>query len=180
MRITLFIISLFLLLNPAFPQETRYQTYKAQLKINANKDGEIYKWENKNITVTLDYRTGEFLLKLKNTDFQQTEGNSTATPDDEKQQIEYQFNGILPVNDILHQKSITTTYPVELQLSCDELDINQTLNFQMEVTRPGSGSGGYRIFSLNGKLYNDELNIPAFDGFDNEVELWIVFNAFSN
>jgi len=91
MKITLFIISLFLLLNPAFSQETRYQTYKAQMKINANKNGEMFKWENKNITVTLDYRTGEFLLKLINTDFQQSEGNGAVASNDEKQQVEYQF-----------------------------------------------------------------------------------------
>ena len=180
MRITIFFASLLLLLNPSFSQETRYQTYKAQLKISAVKEGEIYKWENKNISVMLDYRTGEFLLRLKNTDFQQTDGGADVVSDNDKQQVEYLFKGIFPVNDIVHQKSISNVYPIELQLSCDELDINQTLNFQMGVTRPGSGSGDYRIFSLNGKLYNNELNIPAFNGFDNEVDLWIVFNAFSN
>jgi hypothetical protein len=67
---------------------------------------------------------------------------------------------------------------VELQLICKDPEIDKPINFKMYITYPGSGQ--YRIFTLNGKLYNDELNIPAFNGFDNEIEVWIVFNAFSS
>ncbi len=49
----------------------------------------------------------------------------------------------------------------------------------MTTTRPGSSSAGnYRIFSLHGILYNDQLDLPFFTGFNNEIEIYINFNGF--
>ena len=87
---------------------------------------------------------------------------------------------MFPINEIIKQNSINQTYPVELQLVCESLDINQTLNFQMDITKPGSGSVDFRIFTLHGKLFNDEVQIPALETYDNEVELWIIFNAMGS
>jgi len=50
----------------------------------------------------------------------------------------------------------------------------------MDITKPGSGSANFRIFSIHGKMYNDEVHIPAFKTYDNEVELWIIFNAMGS
>ena len=162
----------------ATSQEVKYQTYKAQLKLSASKEGENFQWTNNNIAVTLNYKTGDFILKLKNSDFKETMGNrNTVTQETETaEDTEYLFKGMFPINNIIDQQSINQTYPIELQLICDDPEIDKTVNFKMDITYPGSGQ--YRIFTLNGKLYNDELNIPAFTGFDNEIELWIVFNAF--
>jgi hypothetical protein len=162
----------------ATSQEVKYQIYKAQLKLSASKEGEDFQWTNNNIAVTLNYKTGDFILKLKNSDFKETlENRNTVTQETETvKDTEYLFKGMFPINSIIDQQSINQTYPIELQLICDDPEIDKTVNFKMDITYPGSGQ--YRIFTLNGKLYNDELNIPVFTGFDNEIELWIVFNAF--
>ena len=167
-------------INLSLAQETRYQTNKAALKISAFKEGENYQWENKDISTFLDYRNGDFITRLKNSDF-----NSTAQPEFNEvsmaeEELEYVFKGILPITEIINQKSINQTYPIELQIINDELGLDETIAFQMTVTRPSTNSRNYRIFSFQGKLYNDELQLPAFEGFDNEIELWIIFNAFSN
>jgi len=167
-------------INLSLAQETRYQTNKAALKINAFKNGENYQWENKNITTFLDYRNGDFTTRLKNTDFISTIHPEFHEQTAGEEKFEYVFKGILPIREIINQKSINQTYPVELQLICEELGLDETIAFQITITRPGSGTTNYRIFTFQGKLYNDELQLPAFYGFDNEIELWIIFNAFSN
>ena len=167
-------------INLGLAQETRFQTFKAALKINAFKEGENYQWENKNITVLLDYRNGDFVSRLKNTDFRSTihpEFHETPMGEEE---WEYVFKGILPITEIVNQLSINQNYPVELQLICEELRLEETIAFQMNITRPSSGSTNYRIFTFQGKLYNNELQLPAFEGFDNEIDVWIIFNAYSN
>lgn len=181
MKTIVLIATLVFSISVSLAQETRYQTFKAGLRISANKDGENYQWENKNITTFLDYRNGDFITRLKNSDFHQSGQNMEQQIESEnKEELEYLFSGIFPITDIINQKNINQTYPLELQLICDELRLDETVAFQMTITRPGSGSTNYRVFTLQGKLYNDELQLPAFEGFDNEVELWIIFNAFNN
>ena len=180
MRIIIILTSFFLLLQSAPAQQTRYQTNKAALKISAFKNGENYQWENKEILVFLDYRTGNFVTRLKNTDFRSTVHPEFHVLPPAEEETEYLFKGILPINDIINQKSINQTYPIELQIVNEALGLDETLSMQMTITRPGSGAANYRVFSLAGKMYNDQLQLPAFLGFDNEIEIWIVFNAFSN
>lgn len=181
MKTLITIAALVFAINVGMAQETRYQTYKAGLKISAFKDGENYQWENKNITTFLDYRNGDFITRLKNSDFHPAgQTGSQLNKSEDAEELEYIFKGIFPITDIINQKSINQTYPVELQLICDVLGLDETLAFEMTITRPGSGSTNYRIFSLQGKMYNDELQLPAFEGFENEIELWIIFNAYSN
>ncbi|MCF6171190.1 MAG: hypothetical protein L3J66_09460 [Bacteroidales bacterium] len=179
MKTFISIAAVILMTNFCFGQEVRYQTYKAQLKISAFKDGENYQWENKNITVVLDYRTGDFITRLKNTDMLSTVQPGFNQQDSVPDELEYVFKGIFPVTEIIDQRSISRTYPVELQLTCDYLGLDETLGFEMSITRPGTNSGNYRVFSLHGKMYNDQLRLPAFAGFDNEIDLWILFSAFS-
>lgn len=181
MKILITLAAVLFTVNLSLAQQTRYQTNKAALKINAFKEGENYQWENKNITVLLDYRNGDFISRLKNTDFYSTVQPEIHEQTPEGEELEYVFKGILPITEIINQKSISQVYPVELQLICEALGLDETIGFQMTITRPGSGSSqNYRIFSLQGKLFNEELQFPAFAGFDNEIELWINFNAFSN
>ncbi len=161
-------------------QEIRYQTFKAGLKLSAFKDGENYQWENKNISVVLDYRNGEFVTRLTNKDFQSTVAPEFLQQQGTEEVLEYVFKGFFPITDILNQKNISQSYPVELQLICEQIGLNETLGFDLNVTRPNSDPGSYRIFSLHGKIFNDQVQLPAFEGFDNEIELWIVFNAVSN
>ena len=182
MRVLIIFTSfLFLLQTGGLAQQTRYQTNKAALKISAFKSGENYQWENKDITVVLDYRNGDFITRLKNTDFRSVSHPEFHESPPAEQEIEYVFKGILPIREIINQKNINQTYPIELQIVCDALGLDQTIGFQMTITRPNtSDASNYRIFSLQGKMYNDDLQLPAFEGFDNEIEVWIVFNAFSN
>lgn len=176
----LFTLSVFLfLINSLFSQEIHYQTLEAQMKITATRHDDVFQWENKKIAVSLDYKTGAFMVKLNNKDFRETMGNDQPQEQD-TDEVYYEFKGILPINDIINQQNINQTYPVELQLICESLDIDQTLPFQMDITKPGSGSVDFRIFSIHGKMYNDEVQIPAFKTYDNEVELWIIFNAMGS
>lgn len=169
-----------LLILSAFPQQTQYQTYTSVLKISASKEGEIFQWENKNITVRLDYKTGDFITRLKNIDFQYSEQPVQSISDTTSRELEYTFTGNFPIHDILNQKQINQNYTVELQLNNDELSLRKTILFDMTITRPSSGEGSYRVFSLHGKLYNDQLQLPAFEGFDDEIEIWLAFNGYMN
>ena len=173
------VIALFSTL-PAFMQQTQYQTYTSVMKISASKGGETYQWENKNISVRLDYKTGHFITRLRNTDFHQNQQSFQQLTDSVKQELEYTFKGTFPINDILNQKQINQNYTVELELNNNDLSIRETLLFNMTITRPSSGGSDYRVFSLHGKLYNDQLQLPAFEGFDDEIEIWLAFNGFMN
>lgn len=157
--------------------QARYQTYQSKMKIIAIKQGQEYQWENKNITVLLDYQNGDFLVKLRNSDFLM---NALDSPDTSEIQdiTEYQLRGIFPIRAIINQKQINQHYNVELQLVNDERDINNTLRFDLEVTNPGTTRANYRIFILQGILYNNEVHIPAFAGFDNDITIRIGFNGY--
>lgn len=171
---------LFFITATLFAQVPQYQTYTAELKLSASKDGETFQWENKNITVRLDYKNGEFISRLTNYDFRATEFDEPNIADS-TYEYEYTFKGIFPIRDIINQKNISQNYTVELQLNNDELYIRETILFDMTITRPSSTSrGSYRVFSLHGKLYNNQLQLPALEGFDDEVDIWMLFNGFMN
>lgn len=181
MKTTLFAVVLLFISLSIFAQQAQYQTYTAVLKMSATKDGEQFQWENKNITVRLDYKTGEFISRLKNHDFHNSgdEFSTTSIADSTEQELEYTFKGVFPIRDIINQKQISQKYTVELQLDNYELSIRETILFNMSITRPSSGEGGnYRVFNLQGKLYNNQLNFPSLKGFDDEIEVWIIFNGF--
>lgn len=162
-------------------QQPQYQTYTAVMKIKAFKEGEQFEWENKDISVRLDYKTGGFITRLTNRDFQETGTAAPVVADSTGQELEYTFTGIFPVNDIINQKQINRHYTVELMMDNEDLRLRESILFDMKITRPGSGqSNTYRVFSLHGKLYNDQLNLPAVKDFDDEVEVWLLFNGFMN
>lgn len=161
-------------------QQAGYKTYSSSIKMIAVQGEETYQWENKDNTVVLNYQNGDFKVRLKNRDFYNPVNPEPADPILEEEEREYLFQGILPVTDIINQKSTNQKYNVELQLICDDLWLNEPVNFEMTVTNPNPGNPqkSYRIFTLQGVLYNDQLDLPAFQGFNNEIELFINFNGF--
>ena len=163
-----------LVLNAQSPQ---FQTYSADMMIIATKDGENIQWQNKDIKVTLNYRTGDFKAIINNSDFYNKETNTKVSEDSIVYDREFIFTSILPINQIINQKAINQDYDTELQLINDELSLTEMINFKMNVMRPNQNAGAYRVFTLSGTLYNYELNLPAFVGYDNEIEIRIMFNG---
>ncbi len=159
-------------------QGVKYQTYSADLLIIAHKDGQDFQWQNKDILASLNYKTGDLKIEIKNTDFFNKESKEKLIDEDEV--IEYTFKGMLPIEQILDQKPNTKEYIIELQLVNDDIDFSYLVNFKMNVMRTSQQSGSYRVFTFSGTLYNDELQFPAFKGYDNDVEIRIMFNAFWN
>lgn len=160
-------------------QQAGYRTYSSTTKLVAKQGDQSYQWENSNNTVYLDYKTGDFKARMKNRDFYNPLHPAPSDPNLEQEEREFIFQGILPIYQIINQKNINQQYNVELDLVCDDLRLFETVNFSMTITRPNSSSGNnYRIFSLQGILYNDQLNLPFFEGFNNEIELFIIFNGF--
>ncbi len=179
MRSTLLILLLTVFsINFTAAQQPNYRTYSSVIKLSAFKGDKNYQWENKDNVIFLDYRTGDFIVRLKNKDFYNELHPAPVNPDSEVEEREFIFKGILPIRDIINQKSNSQTYDVELQLICDDLRLNETINFKMTISRPGSSSQNYRIFMLKGILYNDQLNLPSFEGFNNEIEIFINFNGY--
>lgn len=178
MRTLFLVITVLFLTSLGYSQQAKYQTYKSVMKLNAFKDGQNYQWENKNITVVLDYQLGNFIAKLKNSDFYYTTPPPASDADSVQREKEYEFKGIFPIREIINQKQINQTYNVELQLVNWDLSLDNTVNFELQVMNPGTNQANYRVFQLYGKMYNYELNLPAFTGFDNEIEVWILFNGY--
>jgi hypothetical protein len=162
-------------------QQSQYITNTSNMKIMAVKNGEHYEWENTNITVRFDYKTGEFIAYLKNTDFVSPDLASSLQKDTLMNKRTLTLEGTLPINDIINQQKNEQEYNVELQLKNNDLNLSEPILFDMHITRPESGaSKSYRMFTLHGILYNDELHLPAFDGFDNKIEVWLIFSGFMN
>jgi len=178
MRFLLIVLAIGLSISQMHAQQPNYKTYTSVIKLIAFQGNENYQWENKDNTVVLDYKNGDFIVRLKNKDFYNPLHPQPADPELEEEEREFVIQGILPIRDIINQKSINQKYNVELQLICDDLWLNETINFVMTITRPGTSSQNYRIFSLHGILYNDQLKLPFFEGFNNEIEMIIGFNGF--
>jgi len=179
MRILLLTLAFSLSANFISAQQPGYQTYSSSVKLVAQQGEEDYQWENEDIVVVLNYETGDFIAKLKNRDFYNTLHPAPSDPDLEVEDREFLFKGIFPIDDIINQQSTNQNYVIELDFICDDLNLYESVNFDMTITRPGSSSAGnYRIFSLHGILYNDQLDLPFFTGFNNEIEIYINFNGF--
>ena len=170
------LISIILISNYGFSQQAKYQTFKAKMKIIGMKDGEKMEWDNDNILVVLDYESGNFSTKLENTDFYLNDFKRTDTEDDIEER-ELLLKGILPIERIIDQIPINANYNFELEFITP--DESYFLNFNTEITKPGSGENNYRIFIMRGIIYNDVTNFPAFKDYENEINIIIAFNAFS-
>lgn len=161
-----------------YGQAPKYQTYSANLLIIATKGSENHQWQNKNILVSLNYKTGDFKAIINNSDFYNKETDIRVKEDSISGNSEFQLIGTMPINQIINQKVTNQDYDVELQLINNDISLSEMLNFKMNIMHPNQGPDNYRVFRLTGTLYNDELNLQAFKGYDNEVELQLMFNAF--
>ena len=161
-----------------YAQSPQFQTYSADLVLIATKDGENVQWQNKDIKVTLNYRTGDFKAIINNSDFFNKETNIKVSEDSIVYDQEFIFTSIFPIDQIINQKAINQYYDTEIQLINYDMGLTEMINFRMNVMRPNQNAGAYRAFTLTGTLYNDEVNLPAFEGYDNEIEIRIMFNGF--
>ncbi len=161
-------------------QEAKFQTYTADLLVIATKEGKNIQWQNKDIVVTLNYKTGDFKTIVKNSDFYNKQTNTKVSEDEISNNSEFIIEGNMPIDQIINQKVINQDYDIELQLTNYDISLSEMINFKMNIMRPNQNANSYRVFTLAGVLYNDELNLPAFSGYDNEVEIRIIFNAFWN
>jgi len=162
----------------SFSQSSQFQTYSANLLVIATRGGENFQWENNDILVALNYKTGDFKAIINNSDFYNKKTNIKLAADSISNDSEFLLTDVMPIDKILDQKAINQDYDVELQLTNEDISLSKMLNFKMNVMRPNQNADSYRVFTLSGTLYNHELNLPAFAGYDNEVEIRIMFNGF--
>jgi hypothetical protein len=160
-------------------ERNRYQTMKSTMKISAMKNGENYVWENKNIHLVLDYKVGNLQVKMVNRDFVNVNEAPDSPIDSLGWELEYTLQGIIPINDIIQQLVIKRDYVVELNIINRELGLNHPVQFTLTVTNPGTTQQNYRLFSMRGRMYNSVLRFPALEGFDDEIEVWIGWTAYS-
>jgi hypothetical protein len=178
------ILTLFLLIagQSAFSQFDRnsYQTQKTTIKVGIMKDGEMTILENSDINLVLDYGVGNLQVRLLNKDFSDPKQESPPSINASEGLREYFVRGILPINDILNQRQIKQEYIVELNFSSRELGINHPVRFDLTVTspNPGKNQSKYRMFILHGTFYNSELQLPYFEGYEDEIEVWIKWTAY--
>lgn len=164
----------------AVAQEAQFQTYSADLLVIASKDNDNIQWQNKDIRVTLNYKNGNIKIVIKDNDFYNKQSQIRVKEDNGFENQEFLFVGNLPINQINNQKTINQDYDVELQLTNDDISLSEVINFKMNVMRPNQNATSYRVFTLTGILYNDVLNLPAFKGYNNEVEIRVIFNVYWN
>jgi hypothetical protein len=179
---TIILLLTILLVNGAIHaqfERNRYQTLKSTIKISAMKDGQAYVWENKNPNVVLDYKVGNLDIYLTNKDFVQSSEEQPQLTNPEEELREFVIKGIVPIDPIIQQLVIKQQYFVELSLINRELGLNNPIKFDLTVTNPGTSQKQYRMFSLHGTLDNREMMLPAFEGFDPEIEIWIGWAAYA-
>ena len=128
----------------------------------------------------LDYGLGNLLVKLRNKDFIAVNETSPEAINSADIEREYIVRGALPINEILNQKQIKDRYFIELSLVNSELGINHPVPFDLTVTTPNPSinKAKYRSFSLHGTFSNSELQLPYFEGFEDEIEIWIKWTAY--
>ncbi len=179
MKIITVFFSMLLLLSGLKAQEPRYQTYSTSFTIVATKDGQDMEWRNKKIDMVLNYQTGDFIANIKGSDFsnknqgQAANNISEASPD----KI-FKLSGIFPIDALINQQTTHANYQIELQLTNEDESVFERIMFDMSVTKPGDGEASYRIFILTGTLYANQIQLPAFEGMDNEIKLQLFFNAY--
>ncbi len=172
--IIIFIISNLLII----AQSPQYKTYSADLLVIATKANQNHQWQNKNIAVSLNYKTGSFKIIVNSSDFYNKQNNKVPNKNGDVIRSEYIFEGNMPIEQIINQKTDNQNYDLELQFTNTDISFSEMVNFKMDIMRTSQAANSYRVFTLSGILYNDEINIPAFKGYDNEIELRIIFNAF--
>jgi len=175
--VILFLTQILFLSAGVFAQQAKYQTFKAKMTLIGEREGEQKQWDNDNITVALDYETGNFISRMYNTDFIEKYAGGDI-PEDEFNKEDIVLKGTFPIERIIDQKPITASYDVEMELTTPADTF--ILNFTIEVSRPGEGKAAYRIFLMRSTLYNDQTNFKAFKGYENEISMLLAFNAYWN
>jgi hypothetical protein len=180
MQKVILLLAVFISLNiNAIKAQSRFQTYSSIMKIVATSNNQNYEWENDDITVMLNYKTGEFQASLKNTDFIDYNHPQNFINDTSLLQINYTLKGIFPIRELINQQTESQLYKIELQLINEELNYHRTFLFDMTVTFPNpSGNSNYRVFILETSFYNSEYNLPAFKKFDGEINIKFAFNGY--
>jgi hypothetical protein len=182
MKATLLSILLAFICLSLFAQFDRnsYQTQKTTIKVGVIADGEWYIVKNDDINLVLDYGVGNVQIRLKSKDFSNEKLVGSQPENNVNIDREYFIRGILPINEILNQSQIKGQYFIELNLSNTELGINHPVQFDLVVTspNPGKNQSKYRMFSLHGRFYNSELKLPYFEGYEDEIEVWIKWTAY--
>ena len=162
-------------------QQDQLVAKSTAIRVTVIKDGKRTEWEKKNVAVMLNYKTGKFISRIKNTDLQRTEIVPLPAQDTAIVESVFTLTGTFPINELINQHLEKQQYKIELELVNEELEISETLLFDMLITRPESTSdNGFRVFSLNGVLHNDQLDLPAFEGFEDEIGLWLMFSGTMN
>ena len=161
-------------------ERNSYQTQKTWLKVGIVQNGEWFIIEHQDINLVLDYGLGNLQINLKNTDFDTLNHTREETDYPLKEERIYQIKGTIPINDILNQKRIEAQYFVELNLSNRELGINHPVRFDLTVStpNPSMNKAKFRNFILHGTFQNHELKLPYFEGYDDNIEVWIKWTAY--
>lgn len=161
--------------------QAQFITHTSVMRITGVKDGKQFEWENKDIMISLDYQTGEFISSLNNDGFMSTDWTSEAQSDSIISERTITLTGTFPINEIIDQQHINQDYGIELELQNDDLIESKTILFDMLVIIPESNPDeSFRTFSLSAILHNNELDLPAFEGFENEIRLWLMFSGNIN
>ena len=151
-----------------------------ELKLVSCKNGEWFIIEHKDINLVLDYGLGNIQINLKNTDFDTLNHSQEEMNYALKEDRIYKITGQIPINEILNQKNIEAQYFVELNLSNQDLRINHPVRFDLTVSTPNPSinRAKFRNFILHGTFQNHELQLPYFEGYDDNIEVWIKWTAY--
>ncbi|MEJ2595995.1 MAG: hypothetical protein P8100_12920 [bacterium] len=161
-------------------ERNSYQTQKTRIKVGIVQNGEWFIIEHQDINLVLDYGLGNLQINLKNTDFATLNDKQTESNDVLNEERVYRIKGTIPINDILNQKNIEAQYFVELLLANQELGINHPVRFDLTVSSPNPSinKAKFRNFILHGTFQNHELKLPYFEGYDDNIEVWIKWTAY--
>ncbi len=148
-----------------------------QFEIYAVRNTEQVHKSTREVSVLLNYVTGEFYCGVQQKDIQ------LLTDDELPENIErddrpyFQIKGTMPVEQMQYNEATDQAYKVELELIINGQTAN--LIFDILVKNYKQTSGGFRQFLGSADFDVRDIGITEFVGYEPEIKLVFSFQAFS-
>lgn len=148
-----------------------------QFEIYAVRNAEQVHKSTREVSVLLNYVTGEFYCGVQQKDIQLLDDDELPDNVERDDRPYFQIKGTMPMEQMQYNEATDQAYKVELELIIN----GQTakLVFDVLVKNYGQTSGGFRQFLGSADFDVRDIGITEFVGYEPEIKLVFSFQAFS-